>query len=296
VTRRGQTVTALAACFCVVTVGFVATAQQTPSFSARVELVRVDVLVTSNNRAVTGLKASDFELRDNGVPQPINVLTDGLQSIPLSVVFVFDTSESMAGSRLSRLAEAGRGVLDRLRPADQAALLTFSEATVVQRPLSHDLDAVRRGLSEMRASGRTSLFDALYAAFCLPRPLDTRSMVLLFSDGADTSSWLDAAELQYTARQSDVVLYAVGLDSTIRDELKAVSEETGGAVVVAESPNHLQSLFVRLLAEMQSRYLLTYYVKGVNREGWHVLDVRLRTGKGQVTARRGYYVAPRECP
>jgi VWFA-related protein len=225
------------------------------------------------------------------VPQEIKVLADGLQPVPLSVVMVFDTSESMAGSRVRMLADAGRAVLDGLRPSDQAALITFSEAPVLRCPLSSDLNPVRTALSEMLPSGRTSLSDAVYAALVVEGGADARTMILVFTDGSDNSSWLDPTRLRYVARQSDSVVYAVGLDATVGNQLNSVCEETGGRVLVADSAQQLRTVFTDVLAEMRSRYLLGYYPT-VGRSGWHALDVRLRTAKGQLRARRGYYVGP----
>lgn len=274
-----------------VSLGPVATQQ--PTFKVGIDLVSVDALITRNKQPVRGLKAADFEIRDNGVLQRIDRADEGGQAMPLDVVLTFDTSETMFGGRLDQLVEAGRGVLDRLRPGDRAALVTFSERTVLRQGLSNNLAAVRRALDGLTATGRTSMFDALYASLMLRRPSDTRSMVLLFSDGLDNSSWLGMGDMRRVARESDSVVYAVGLDDGLRKQVGDLVNDTGGDVVIADSPDNLKTLFVRLLQEMQSRYLLAYYPQGVRREGWHTIDVRLRARKGDVKARRGYYVPER---
>jgi VWFA-related protein len=270
---------------------------QQPTFTVRVELVSVDVLATSRGQAITGLKASDFEVRDNGVRQKIDSIsgegtigTAALQTIPLDVILVLDTSGSMASGKLEQLIEAGRGVLDRLRPSDRAALVAFSHRLTMPVALTADTSSIRRALDQLSAFGRTSMYDALYAGLMLRRTTTTRCMVLLFSDGQDNTSWLSAKNIREVARQSDVVLYAVGLDSTIKDALAPIAQETGGDTIVAESAKDLKTLFVRMVREMQARYVLTYYPRGVTREGWHTIDVRLAGRKGDLKARRGYYV------
>jgi VWFA-related protein len=264
---------------------------QQPTFKVRIDLVSVDALITSNGRPVPGLGAADFDVWDNGVRQRVDRVSEGgLQGAPLDVVLTFDTSESMAGSKLQQLVEAGRSVLERLRPVDRAALVTFSERTALRRALSADYAAVRGGLDAMAAYGRTSMFDALYVALMQHRSRDTRSMVLLFSDGLDNASWLNGTDVRQVARESDSVVYVVGLDTGIRKQMEDVVAETGGEIVVADSPNHLKTLFARLLGEMQARYVLTYYPENVKREGWHAIEVRLRGRQGDVKARRGYYV------
>jgi VWFA-related protein len=270
---------------------------QQPTFTVKVDLVSVDVLATSRGQAVVGLKASDVEVRDNGVPQKIDSIsgegtigTATLQAIPLDVILVLDTSGSMSSGKLEQLIEAGRGVIDRLRPGDRAALVAFSHRMTMPVALTADTSSIRRALDQLSAVGRTSMYDALYAGLMLRRTATTRCMVLLFSDGQDNASWLSAKDIREVARQSDVVLYAVGLDSSIKDALAPIAQETGGDTIVAESTKDLKTLFVRMLREMQARYVLTYYPRGVTREGWHTIDVRLVGRNGDLKARRGYYV------
>jgi VWFA-related protein len=269
---------------------------QQPTFRSNVDLVSVDVLATANGQQVLGLGGSDFEIRDNGVLQQIvSVSGEGTagavehRQLPLDVVLVLDMSGSVAGEKFSQLVDAAKATLDRLRRTDRAALVTFSERTVVRHPLSSDVTSIARALGPLRPGGRTSLFDALFVGLSLRRTTDTRQMVLLFSDGRDNSSWLGGKELAQIARQSDVVVYAVGFDSRLKDDMKQIVEETGGAVIVAQSPKDLRGLFTRLVREMQTRYVLTYYANGVASAGWHSIEVRLPRRRAEIVARRGYW-------
>ena len=272
---------------------------QTPQvkFDVNVDLVSVDVLVTTRGEPRAGLTAADFQITDNNVPQKIENSFAGeatgrvaaLRPIPLDVVLVFDVSGSLAGGKLAQLVEAGKAVLGALRPDDRAALVTFSERTVIRQPLSSDLAAVTRAVERLDAAGRTSMFDALYAGLSMRRTGGTRAMVLVFSDGRDNSSILRANQIAQVARESDVVVYAVGLDKGIKDDLKEIAEETGGTVTVAQSVKDLKPLFARMVREMQGRYVLTYYPTGVNPGGWHTIEVRVPGKRVEVVARRGYW-------
>src|SRR6187397_891259 len=95
-------------------------------FSSSTLAVRVDVLVTDGRKPVGGLTAADFELRDNGVLQNID-LVDG-SAVPINAVLALDTSASIAGQRQKDLIAAGEALLDGLKPDDRAALTTFSHA------------------------------------------------------------------------------------------------------------------------------------------------------------------------
>lgn len=94
------------------------------------------MLVTSGNTLVSGLKASDFELRDSGVLQRVEQIE--VERIPLNIVFVLDTSGSVAGPRLYSLLTAGRALVSGLRSADRVTLLSFGTRVRLLTPLTHD--------------------------------------------------------------------------------------------------------------------------------------------------------------
>lgn len=261
---------------------------QQPIFKTNVDLVSVDVLVTDRGKQVTGLAASNFEVRDNGVLQRLESVT--LERVPLDIVLVLDTSLSVAGERLRHLKEAALAVLGALRPGDRVALVTFHERVVLGSPLTADAAAVAMAINRAEAGGSTSAFDALYAALSLRESGPSRCLTLLFTDGLDNTSWITSNDVLTAVQQSDTVVYGIGTDKQAAAGFKSIAEETGGEALVASSTRQLRELFVRTVREMQARYLLTYYPQGVPRPGWHNLSVRLAGASGQVRARRGYLV------
>src|SRR5262245_42061599 len=130
---------------------------QPPTFSARVEAVRVDVLVTDRGQPVLGLKAVDFEVLDNGVPQQLDFV--GYEQIPLNVILALDMSDSVAGDRLGHLRTAGGALLGALKKDDQAALVTFSNEVTLAAKLTSDVRAVREVLEKAVGIGTTALVD-----------------------------------------------------------------------------------------------------------------------------------------
>jgi Ca-activated chloride channel homolog len=278
---------------------------QTPSvLSSRVTLVRVDVAVTRGGRAVQGLTAADFEVLDNGVPQQVAMVDP--DAAPLSIHLVFDVSSSVAGAKLTHLIEAANGFLDALGPRDQAGLLTFSHDLRLLTPAGAGPREVREALAHVKPAGATSLFDAFSAALLLPASNDGRAIVMVFSDGADTMSWLPAESVVELARGSAAVAYAVALReaptqpppkvTTLSEPptlkvLRRLAEATGGSVALADSSAQLKRLFLQALREIRGRYLLAYYPERVAADGWHTIDVKLRTKKGEVRFRPGYFAA-----
>jgi VWFA-related protein len=265
----------------------VSIAAQTATFSSRLEAVRVDVLVTDNGRIVRGLQASDFEVVDNGVVQQLDLVS--FEQLPVNVVLALDMSQSMVGERLDHLRAAGRAVLAGLRREDRVALLTFSHMVQLSQELTSDTATVRAALDRVEPRGATSLVDGVYAAMTLAGSDAGRDLLLVFSDGVDTASFLTPSNVLQSARRTDATVYSVTVRGSGRSSfLRDLSEQTGGNVVEIASTTDLQKTFVGILDEFRQRYLLSYSPRGVSRDGWHRLQVRLKGRRGTVTARAGY--------
>jgi VWFA-related protein len=260
---------------------------QAPTFSSRVEAVRVDVLVTNRGRIVRGLQAADFQVIDNGVPQVVDLVM--FERLPLKVVMVLDMSDSVAGQRLEHLQAAGALLLDQLAPDDEAALVTFSHVVAIDAPLTTDRTPLRAALARTRASGRTALIDAAHTGIVLGEAGVGRTLLIVFSDGVDTSSWLSADAVLETARRTDVVAYFVS-DGERRTPAfnRELTSLTGGALIEIASTRDLGAAFVRILEEFRQRYVISYTPRGVPAGGWHRLEVQVKGRGASVQARPGY--------
>jgi Ca-activated chloride channel homolog len=271
-------------------VPWAAWAQQPPrplTFSAGVEAVRVDVRVTEGGGPVRGLQPSDFEITDNGVPQHVDFAS--FEQIPLNVVLALDMSDSVTGPRLGHLQAAARALLDGLKPADQAALVTFSHLVSVRQRLSGERERLRKALDRPEGTGDTALVDAAFTGIMLGESDVGRALLIIFSDGLETMSWLTPAAVLETARRAEVVTYGVSVGGGKTDPfLEELTELTGGALYQAESSKDLGAVFLRVLDEFRGRYLLSYSPQGVSRDGWHRLEVRVKGRRHAVKARPGY--------
>jgi VWFA-related protein len=268
-----------------------ATAQAPPTFSATVEAIRVDVLVTEHDRPVTGLGAADFEVRDNGVLQQVAFVR--AEKLPLNLILALDASASVAGEPLDRLRSAGRALLARLQPDDQAALVTFSHEVTLRQALTGDVERVGRSLDEVGARGETAVIDGSYAAMMLAEVDVGRDLLIVFSDGVDTASWLTEAQALEAARRADVVVYGVSVRGQDRPEfLKELTRVTGGSLLEVDSTRDLGPAFLRVLDEFRQRYLVSYSPQGVASGGWHELKVAVKGRPLSVKARAGYVAGP----
>jgi Ca-activated chloride channel family protein len=276
-----------ACCLAVVLAGAALGAAQQPTFSSRVEGVRVDVLVTDGGRPVTGLGAADFDVRDNGVPQTVDLVDLG--EAPVSIVMVLDLSSSLVGSRLVMLQRAGVTLLEALGPQDQAALLSFNTAVAQRVPLTRDLGALRGALLGTTADGDTSLIDAALAGMLVGDTEGGRTLVVIFSDGIDTASFTPAEVALGTARRVNGVVYGVAASDDDARFLRDLTAATGGRVLEIGETGNPGPAFLEILQEFRRRYVLTYTPSGVTRGGWHQLSVRVRRGGARVQARPGYF-------
>jgi VWFA-related protein len=269
-------------------------AQAPPVFRAGVEVVYVDVSVTRKDAPVLGLTANDFVLTDNGVRQRVAVLDR--DSIPTTAVLVLDASASVAGERLAHLRAAARTFLRGMAPRDEAALVTFNHKVELRQAPTTDRGSVADALERVEALGSTAVLDALYV--CLKRPWGRgRPLVVLFTDGQDSASWLENADVLQAARESSALLYVVGAEAAGgRSEetgylylLQRAADTTGGAYWSARH-DHLEAVFQRVIEAANARYVLSYEPEGVARSGRHRLKVSVRRRGVEVRARQEYVI------
>ena len=259
-----------------------------------VEMVSVDVSVISEGRAVPGLSADRFDVRDEGARREVEMVAAG--DAPLHVLLVLDASDSVGGERVKQLLRSAQAIFPDLRPADRVGLITFSEEVKLLADLESSPPAVRGLLARVQTGGGTSLRDAAWAALKRAETVRGRMLVLLFTDGQDTSSWLTEEAVLGLARESDSVIHVVSTagrqDALNADPfLSRLAAITGGRLWEAADAEQQELAVRRALAEMRSRYVLRFERPRDARPGWHRLEVKLRGAKGDVLARRGYFIA-----
>jgi len=277
---------------------------QVSTFSVTTEEVRIDALVTDQRKPVVGLQPADFEVLDNGVKQEVEYAN--FEKIPISATMVLDLSRSVTGDLLNHLKSAGDVLLKGLMKDERAALITFDNAVKLRSPLTADIDRIKSLLHGMQPLpyGETSLIDASYEGLMLAESKSERSLLVVFSDGLDTLSWLPADEILESAKQTRVVVYAVSTkqfpDNTFRRYPKDKSElrsneflhdltrHTGGSLFEVESSKDLGDTFGRILEEFRQRYLITYVPSGVPNSGWHTVKVQVKQHNYKIMHRPGY--------
>jgi VWFA-related protein len=272
-------------------------AQEVPVFSSAVEVVRVDVSVLRDGKLVEGLQAGDFELRDNGVLQSVEIVGDprgagGGAGKQVDVVLALDVSDSVRGGPLEQLKGAAHALVDILRPEDSFSLLTFSSRVQLAVSPADSRERAHQLIDATQAQLTTSLYDASFAAVATADARRGRPLALVLSDGEDHGSWLEPERVLRAAEGSELVVHVVFTGRTSNEQqdfLRELAATTGGEEWRADY-GQLRDRLLRALEEFRSRYTLRYERQGVARSGWHEFDIRVRRPGVKVRARSGYVV------
>ena len=188
---------------------------QEPGFSFRTsaQLVNVTVTVTdANGRFVPNLRKDDFVVYEDGKPVAVSHFDD--ERVPVSLGLVMDTSGSMSGEKMAAAKSAAErflfGLLDQ---SDEVFLYQFEDRATLLQDWTTDRRSVKVALDRIRASGGTALYDAAAEAVPLAQSGQQRKKaVVIISDGNDTNSQIDAASVQQLIRETEVLVYAIGID------------------------------------------------------------------------------------
>src|SRR4051812_10562536 len=307
--RRAAILAALAA------VGHAQTVRKRPP-PPKEEQSRADIRVDTNlvlipvsvndqlNRPVTGLEKEHFRVFDDRVEQTITQFA--MDDEPVAVGLVFDTSGSMGEKlRTSRLA-AKAFFKTSNEDEDEYFLVEFDNSPRLVVPLTKDTGGIETELLYSKSKGSTALLDALLLAIHEMRRSQKRKKALLvISDGGDNHSRYTTAEAQRIIRESDILIYAIGVfgGGATAEEfggpelLSKIAEGTGGRLYQAVAPD-LPDIASKIGIDLRNRYVLGYSPQNQARDGkYHRVEVRLAPPRGLpklVAHWRTGYFAPSE--
>ena len=255
------------------------------------------------NRPVSGLEKENFRVFDDQVEQTITQFA--MDDEPVTVGLVFDTSGSM-GTKLARSRLAAMEFFKTSNPEDQFFLVEFDNSPRLEVPLTSDTGLIENQLIFSRSKGSTALLDAIYLALHeMKKAKTSKKALLIISDGGDNHSRYTAVEIQNIVRESDVLIYSIGVfgGGTTPEEmggpglLSHISEQTGGRMYEANSME-LPDIALKIGIDLRNRYVLGYSPRNAVRDGrYHRVQVQVVPPRGlpklRAQWRRGYY-APAE--
>ena len=283
------------ACLGLLSFGLSPAAQQ-PTFRSGSRVVPAFVTVTdANNRLVTDLAREDFEILDNGKPQELTVFDNEVR--PFTAVMMLDTSVSMT-DRLNDLYAGAEQFLLRLMPHDKAKVGAFNDKIEFASDFSSNRPSLIATLKHLDFGNETRLYDAVHASLDALENVEGRKVVLLFTDGADFGSRLKSGAAMERARNSEVMIYGIGLETeffngaqVVRSKPDAIlnrfAQETGGGFFDLKKDADLSSSFTRIAQELRSQYLIGFSPAVLDGKV-HKLEVRVKRSGLKARTRRSY--------
>jgi Ca-activated chloride channel family protein len=276
----------------------VAAQQDAPTFKATTQIVSVPATVLDGQgRLVPNLDQDQFTVLDNGKPQDITFFQNETQ--PFSVVVMLDYSASMTSS-LDLLRAAAEQFLLRMLPQDKGQVGAFSDRIEFSGAFTNDRDDLISALRDLQYGNPTRLWDAVDQSIDMLKPVDGRKVVLVFTDGDDTYSKAGFGSVLDHAKQNEVMVYAIGLQSQyfngqrmVRSQpdrsLKKIAEETGGGYFELKKTDELAPTFTRVAQELHSLYTIGFSPASLDGKE-HKLELRMKQA-GQVARSRRTYIA-----
>src|SRR5688500_18895280 len=268
-----------------------------PTFRSGTRIVPVLTTVTdAQGRLVPNLEQSQFSILDNGKPQPITLFENEVQ--PFTAVVILDFSASMTAN-LERLKQATEQFLLRMLREDKAQVGAFSDKIQFSGEFTSDRDDLIAALDDLQFGNPTRLYDAVDASIDLLDGVEGRKVVLAFTDGDDTASRRGMGSVLDKAKDKEVMIYAIGLESVFFNQrtrpdrgLRKLADETGGGYFELKKADDLGPTFTRVVQELHSLYTLGFSPAALDGKE-HKLEVK--TSQPGTTARaRKSYIASAE--
>ncbi|TAK11342.1 MAG: VWA domain-containing protein [Acidobacteria bacterium] len=278
------------------------TAQQV--IRSGVDLVSLNVTVTSGESFLSGLAQDKFAVYEDGAKQDISFFSAERQPIALSILI--DSSTSM-DQKLSVAQEAATGFVKRLGDKDVAQVIDFDGEQRVLQTFTNDHAALEKAIRSTTVGGSTKLYNALYVAMVELKKVKAQSAdevrrqaIIVLSDGEDTASAVDYEYVLDAAKRSEVLIYCIGLKSRTDSPtkgfkeadfvLRTLSQETGGRVFFVDLLPQLANVYQTIADELVSQYTIGYSSKNPKRDGaWRTVRVIVDAPDAAARTKPGYY-------
>lgn len=271
-----------------------------PIFKSNVRTVPIyATVVDASGRLVPDLEQSDFTLLDNGKPTDVTLFSNDSQAF--TAVVMLDTSASMTAN-LKLLNRAAEQFLLRLLPVDKAQVGAFNDKIQLSGTFTNNRDELIGALNDLYFGNPTRLNDGIAAGLDALQGIEGRRVVLVFTDGEDTSSKTGFKTVLERARDEEVMVYSIGLESEYFNgqrivktrpsrDLRRISDETGGGYFELAKSAELAPTFSRVAQELRSQYLIGFAPTALDGKV-HKLDVKVTKAGMTVRARKSYLAAP----
>lgn len=250
-------------------------------------------VATKKGVPVPGLEREVFRVFEGGIEQPIAEFYP--EDRPVTLALLMDSSGSMREALDETHAAAG-GFVDALGPGDRALVIDFDDKVYLIQELTADKRLLREAVESTEALGGTALYDALHAAYRKLEGIEGRKAIIVLSDGDDSASQLPRDRIVEQAKAEGVLLYAIGLGSSVRrGVLKDLSEATGGQAFFVNKASELAEAYGAIAEELRRQYYITFESHIETFDGrWIELRVETTNPDWKVRSRSGYFAVKGE--
>jgi Ca-activated chloride channel family protein len=276
-----------------------------PAADIRVDVNLVHIVATvkdPSGQLVGSLAKEDFTIFDNNIRQEISVF-DRRTAQPLSVALLIDISGSTAKDlkyETDSVARFLHALFSEGNPDDSVALFSFNYEVVKHNHFTRNASSIEKSLRTLHGEAGTSLYDAIYLSSRELEDREGRRVLVIVTDGGDTTSTMDFHAALEAAQLADTAIYPIlvvpiptdaGRNVGGENALTTLSLGTGGHVFLPTLGAELDKAFTQLIDDLRTQYLLAYYPKDVplTKNRFHSLQVRVSNPALRVLARNGYY-------
>ena len=262
--------------------------------------VLIDAAVQDKTgRYIGNLDAQSFRIREDGIPQVIDVATR--EDLPATFALLIDSSQSMS-RRIGFVRETANRLSGFLRPQDRMLVVPFSKSLGVMTGPTNDRATVAESIGRVESRGGTAILDSLVELAPHLGTIDGRRAVVLITDGYDEHSEKQFEEALAAVKAVYATVYVVGIGGvagiSLQGErlLKRLAAETGGRAFLPSREEELEAVNTILASDVQNRYLLSYTPSNQKVDGaWRAISVDTGDPTHKVWARAGYF-APEPVP
>ncbi|MGD1097742.1 MAG: VWA domain-containing protein [Bryobacteraceae bacterium] len=278
-------------------------ASASAQFKVDVQLVRLPVNVKNSSGDLIGsLDRKEFSVYDNGIPQDIAVF-ERYTTQPLSVAILIDTSASTAKDLRYETVSIGKfltALFGEGNEQDMAALYSFNYEVTLLRTFTRSQRQLEDRLRSLRADSGTSVYDAIYFAAQELRGRPGRHVIVIVTDGGDTTSAKKYKDALESAQRAEAIMYPIvvvpitndaGRNTGGEHALQTLASSTGGRWFDPDVGERLDQAFTEILRDLRAQYMIGYYPKGQAQDvrGFHTVRVELNRRDLRAFTRTGYY-------
>jgi Ca-activated chloride channel family protein len=263
-----------------------------PTFKAGTQVVSLFVTVAdAQKRLVPDLGKDDFEIFDNEKPQQVTYFDNSIH--PITVVVMLDTSGSMTLT-IDLLKRAAEQFVIRLLPDDKAKVGAFNDKVQISSRFTNNRDQLISSVRDLDYGNGTRLWDAVALSLDELKGIEGRKVILLFTDGDDTSSKVGLGNMIDRSRAEEVMVYAIGLESQFMNQrtkpdggLRKIADETGGGYFELKKTSDLAPTFTKVASELHSQYVIGFAPTLLDGRV-HKLMVKMKPAGLTARARKSY--------